>query len=1049
MQFILLTFTLAAFLITSLVPGYSYAQEWLVLPRPGVLVRLSPAIDPPMLKGIKVDRDNPLYFNFILDRGNQTLSSMDKEQQLKNESTKLVKYFLASLTTPEKDIWVNLSPYEKGRIIPKSFGLSEMGRDLLAQDYMLKQITASLIYPEDKIGKVFWKRVYEESLKRFGTTNISINTFNKVWIVPNKAVVYENSKAGTAYVVESTLKVMLEEDYLAMDKNVCRGDACHRPQDGRTQGPPLRTINTIGSQITREIVIPELTKEVNQGQNFAQLRQVYNSLILATWYKKKIKDSILNQVYSDKNKTSSLTPYPLTLNPQQIYHRYIQAFKKGAYNYIKERDMANGISGPKKYFSGGAVLRVSEAMVTTNSIASLKKVALGLAFVLGVSLTPLQAQTSQVSTGEPKAIIEKNSLVVSLRSTLKEMENNDKNSKDVTSYVAAIQKNLLILFEKDFEAGIRIADEVFSFYRLSNHIRAQNTLVNEIKAIPGFEDKLITAISEVDSNIIEFLKEMNYPMSPRLVDALLAKSNNPYSSYGLQLMLGMIKDSDYRFMDVYNALYDHSRLRPEIFILKDLMRRLPKNDRRLPVLVEELITYYATHEFDGISGILELTKEKSSDKKEILEELLRQMKILKDFDKKMSFIVRILIVTRGDSESFIRAAVISTLKEMMSNPEITLPQKLRILEVLNTGGLDDIVGFTEQSLSVYSMNDKEFMQTLWQKGAGISEKFWEKIIKKVAFEELDGIIRKFLFLKLDQDALSKLKEKIDHLTYLKYDKGVIKGQSDFTISRANKSWAEVLETIAHEIMHNIIAINSYRFDEFIAELLALAYFDGKSEEINSRIQKALDEEDLNRRWGYAELGYIQSALGNKNWSDILKYAYEAALPVQLPYQQGLGRRSPEEIITRIFAVLGYLPSSILSKTLEGTSNGKVIYVLPPKPKVPVPPVRRPAASTKPIALKDPQILAKFTFKHGGDSGFVFITPSGGVLSTSIFKPTDGYGGIDLNADKLNVQIQDGEGKIKFNINPVLFDQMRNVSGFVPRVIDFYLTMNIIDFLLGQ
>ena len=55
---------------------------------------------------------------------------------------------------------INLSPYEKDRIIPQRFGLTEMGRDLLAEDYMLKQITASLIYPEDAIGKKFWKRIY-------------------------------------------------------------------------------------------------------------------------------------------------------------------------------------------------------------------------------------------------------------------------------------------------------------------------------------------------------------------------------------------------------------------------------------------------------------------------------------------------------------------------------------------------------------------------------------------------------------------------------------------------------------------------------------------------------------------------------------------------------------------------------------------------------------------------------------------------------------------------------------------------------------------------
>src|SRR5208337_4154231 len=56
----------------------------------------------------------------------------------------------------------------------------------------------------------------------------------------------------------------------------------------------------------REIVIPELTKEVNEDKNFARLRQVYNSLILATWYKKKIKDSILEQVYEDKKKVAGV-----------------------------------------------------------------------------------------------------------------------------------------------------------------------------------------------------------------------------------------------------------------------------------------------------------------------------------------------------------------------------------------------------------------------------------------------------------------------------------------------------------------------------------------------------------------------------------------------------------------------------------------------------------------------------------------------------------------------------------------------------------------------
>ncbi len=299
-----------------------------------------------------------------MDKGDSRLGN----DQLKDESTKLIKYFLASLTIPEKDLWVNLSPYEKDRIIPTSFGLTGMGRDLLAEDYMLKQITASLIYPEGEVGKKFWKRIYEEAAKKFGTTNIPVNTFNKVWILPEKAVVYENAKAGTAYVVESKLKVMLEQDYLSLEKH--EGiQATQRNQPNAVQPSAL------GSQIVREIVIPELTREVNEGKNFAQLRQVYNSLILATWYKKKIKDSILSQVYADKNKVTGVN----IDDPQEkerIYQRYLRAFKKGVFNYIKEDaisipDMPSKEQGifPRKYFSGGEdLINMDSAMNITQLV---------------------------------------------------------------------------------------------------------------------------------------------------------------------------------------------------------------------------------------------------------------------------------------------------------------------------------------------------------------------------------------------------------------------------------------------------------------------------------------------------------------------------------------------------------------------------------------------------------------------------------------------------------------------------------------------------------
>jgi len=355
---------LLAFLVNTIGLLPQAQAEELYLPKPGVRVNLSPTYNPPVLKGITVHPDNPFKFDFILDKGDRdsviaSVAKQSHQEQLKQESKKLVKYFLSAITTPEKDLWVNLSPYEKDRIIPESFGQTDMGRDLLAQDYLLKQITATLMYPEGEVGKIFWKNVYDKAAKNFGTTNIPVNTFNKVWIVPDHAKVYEHG--NTAFVVNSRLKVMLDQDYVSL-----------RAQRSNLS-LPANGLNTLSSQILREIIIPELEKEVNEGKNFAPLRQVYQSLILAVWFKKRMKDSLLGRKYMDQSKTNGIH-YENTViasaakqsfnDTELIYQRYLQAFKKGVYSYIKEeQDPATQQMIPRKYFSGGA--RMDRAMQTT------------------------------------------------------------------------------------------------------------------------------------------------------------------------------------------------------------------------------------------------------------------------------------------------------------------------------------------------------------------------------------------------------------------------------------------------------------------------------------------------------------------------------------------------------------------------------------------------------------------------------------------------------------------------------------------------------------
>jgi len=344
-------FVIICFFLTTLGPlPKAHAGTVLGLPTLGTMVNLSPAYEPALIKGLTVHKDNPFLFDFILDTGNSRIAG----DELKKEGDRLVKYFFACLTIPEKDLWVNLSPYEKNRMIPDALGQTALGRDLLAEDYILKQLTASLIYPEKDLGKTFWDRVYAKAWAMYGTTQIPVNTFNKVWILADKASVYEHGQ--TAFVVSGHLKVMLEEDYLALSRHSGRPVILSEAKDLNklkdSSATPQNDSHSIASQIVRSIILPEIEKEVNTGKNFATLRQIFNSLILATWYKKNLKEALLNQVYANKSTVKGVNLADPSVK-EQIYQQYLKAYKKGVFNYIKEDAQPDGQTIPRKYFSGG------------------------------------------------------------------------------------------------------------------------------------------------------------------------------------------------------------------------------------------------------------------------------------------------------------------------------------------------------------------------------------------------------------------------------------------------------------------------------------------------------------------------------------------------------------------------------------------------------------------------------------------------------------------------------------------------------------------------
>lgn len=329
-----------AFVVSTLFsPARTAAQGVAPLPAPG-MVGFSQPFVPPLLKGLIISQQNPFEFDFIVDNGDAPLG----DEAFKEESLKLVRYFLASLTLPEDELWVNLSPYEKDRIIADEFGRTQMGQDMLGQDYLLKQLTASLVVPESELGGRFWEEVYRRASELYGSTDIPLNTFNKIWIVPDEALI--EAEDDRVIIVESRLKVMLEEDYLALANNSLEGHT----------GGQAEELSAMSAEILKEVIIPAIEQEVNTGANFARLRQIYNSFILAAWYKENLKSSILSRAYADQKKVEGIESAEEGVT-EKIYNQYLDAFRSGVYDIIKEEyDAGAQALVPRKYFSGGVAL---------------------------------------------------------------------------------------------------------------------------------------------------------------------------------------------------------------------------------------------------------------------------------------------------------------------------------------------------------------------------------------------------------------------------------------------------------------------------------------------------------------------------------------------------------------------------------------------------------------------------------------------------------------------------------------------------------------------
>jgi len=216
-------------------------------------------------------------------------------QMTEKEKKLMVEGFLTAVVIPEKDLWVNLRVEQPHRIAPYSLGITELGRTMLEQDYILKKAVSTVMYPDFESGQRFWGR-----MSFYGSgAKFDIRT----WIYPKRTVVIDNGREMFIKIAE--LDVRQEKLF------------------SNVQG---------FEDAAEEIVLPEVKNYVLYDEAFIPTRQVYRAVICGIWFKNKFLKTIYGSCINT-NKTGSFE-----IPDKDMKHK---VFEKYAYSY-KNKDWQMG-----------------------------------------------------------------------------------------------------------------------------------------------------------------------------------------------------------------------------------------------------------------------------------------------------------------------------------------------------------------------------------------------------------------------------------------------------------------------------------------------------------------------------------------------------------------------------------------------------------------------------------------------------------------------------------------------------------------------------------
>lgn len=299
-------------------------------------------VDYPHLYGISFNPNQSFTLDFYVNN-NRKRSAKTTEL--------FIKYFLSFLTIPKEKLWVNLSVYEQDRIMPEILENLDVGKDFLAQDYSLKQLTGIMTDPNNYYGRKFWQWLNKITYQYCRTLNLPIDMAFKVWIKPEIASIGEreivNSEKIIAFIKEAKLRVCLQEDKQIIEKHPAK---------------KIKLINSIYQKAKEQFqkeIIPIIEREVNYGERFIRLRQLYYAFILADYFKKKLVNHREFQAYFNQEKIKTIALNPQDKFKDRIYQLYLKEYKssQNVFQYGKIK---------RRYYSGGMQWNNNQAIFTVD-----------------------------------------------------------------------------------------------------------------------------------------------------------------------------------------------------------------------------------------------------------------------------------------------------------------------------------------------------------------------------------------------------------------------------------------------------------------------------------------------------------------------------------------------------------------------------------------------------------------------------------------------------------------------------------------------------------